>query len=171
MSNPDTQIESQPSTEASIIESLALAEPDAAMEYMISTRMKIDAFLKRAKEFKEQIDAAFIAWMQQNKKDIEYTVDGNGNAIRFYLGFPKIKKCRDVGKALQVLLEQSGGDWDAVVMCLSSNAIKPGAVGSFLEDKGLTDKFEELFEVTERVTLEEGKPKKQLMTVDTRFLK
>lgn len=171
MSNTETQLESQPSTEASIIESLALAEPDAAMEYMISTRMKIDAFLKRAKEFKERIENALIAWIEKNKQEIQYTVDDKGNSVRLYTGHPKDKKCRDVGATLQFLLETTGGDWDAVVGCLSSNAVKHGAVNAILKEKGLESKFEELFEVTERVTLEEGKPKKQLLTVDTRFLK
>lgn len=159
------------STELEIIEALSLAEPDAAMDYMVETRMKIDAFLKRAKEFKEQIDKAFIAWMKQNKQDIQYTVDEKGSTIRLYLGFPKDKKCKDVGKTLEFLLTESGGDWSLVVGCLSSNALKHGAVADFLKLKNIEARFAEFFEVTERVTLEEGKPKKQLMTIDTRFLK
>lgn len=87
--------------------------------------------------------------------------------IRYYVKTPTKTVCRDKGKTIQAILEASGGDFDAVVKCLSSEAIKHGACREFLGDSWGT-----FFEVIEEMELGVGKPdrKQVLGRINTAFM-
>jgi len=93
----------------------------------------------------------------------------------WFAGVEKRTKCRDAGKVIERLLVLTGGDFDAVVGALSSNAIKPGYVKKLLEretPETAEEEFDLLFEQVEVSELKEKKgSKKSLIEVDKRFVR
>ena len=82
------------------------------------------------------------------------------DTARYSVGTVKDTKCRDVRATLEALFEATGGDWEAVARCLSSSAWKHGAAR-----EPLGEKWDECFEVVERMDLKEGKPKKGVQCI------
>lgn len=121
------------------------------------------------------------------KEEVVRWCEKNGNVTfskdrYWFAGVERKAKCRDAGKVIERLLVLTGGDFDAVVGALSSNAIKPGYVKKLLEketpETAAAD-FDSLFERVEVSRLKEHKgkgkgeqkQKKSLIEVDKRFVR
>jgi len=144
----------------SLIDEVSSLSPDAPVEQVLTVRERIDAATQRLREVKGMIDDATIAWIDANG-DIEV------DTVRYYVSVSKTKKCKDNRAAVEAIFEAVGGDFDAFVETLSSNALKPGACGNVLSE----EVFAEHFEVIEQKDLRTGKPKKSVQKVDSRFIK
>lgn len=142
------------SVESQVI-ALGTSAPAEAVAELLNTIQVLKREIRRVDDLFENI---FIEWIQANG-DLQI------GDVRYYVGTPKDTKCINVPATLAALLEATGGDFDRVCGCLSSNAIKHGAAKKVLPE----DEFSKLFSVTEKVTLEEGKPKKSLLTKNDRY--
>lgn len=120
-------------------------------------------FVKRLgevqRELKERVNKAAIKYIQANG-DIQ---DGTR---RFFVGPNKTTKCLDLRKTVEAVLTAAGGDIDALVDVLSTDAFKPGATKKLIKDKA-----KDLFETkeTNKLELEQAKPEMKLQEVDSRF--
>jgi hypothetical protein len=85
---------------------------------------------------------------------------------RYYIGNKRTTKCRDTGRALEALLIETGGDFDAVVELMASEPFKHGACRGVLGDD-----WEQHFIVAEVEDVKTGKAKKEIKRIDTRFEK
>lgn len=121
----------------------------------------VKAFMDDAKELQRVLEEMMIEWINE-RGPIEI------GTKKYYVGVKKTTKPHDLKAAVVTLMEESGGDWDAFVGCLSSDAIKPGAAKGVLGDK-----WEEVFYVTKAEEVREGKakPKKSVMLIDSKFTK
>ena len=146
-------------TERPILDALAAMDPDKDIEFIAHTMGAIEELIRRAKEFKVEFERQCMDWIEVNGRDIEIPV-GDGEMIRYYIGNRKETKCRDVKETLASLLELTGGDLDAVAVCLSANAWKHGQIKKTLENAGRADRFDAMFSVEEKTELAEGKPVK-----------
>jgi len=112
-----------------------------------------------------EAEAAFRAHLleiiQETGRDI---VVGD---VRYYAGTKRETECVDVKGAIESALTVTGGDLDVVVSMLCKDPIKPGAARGLLPAAD----FALLFKVVEKPELREGKAVKQLMSMDTRFVK
>lgn len=119
--------------------------------------------VKAAKELIKQIDQYLT------EKLIEY-IDANGEItfgdVRYYVGPKKITKCIDVPGAVEALLIASNGDFGKLCEFFASQPLKYGAC-----KEPLGDQWDQFFRVEEVMDLKEGKPKKALQSVNTKFLK
>ena len=110
-----------------------------------------------------------ILWCEKNGK-LTFSEDRY-----WFAGVEKRTKCRNAGKVIERLLVLTGGDFDAVVGALPSNAIKPGYVKKLLEretPETAEEEFDLLFEQVEVSELKEKKgSKKSLIEVDKRFVR
>ena len=119
-----------------------------------------DVLVRQAREDLDTVKQAVIEWMIATGSEIE-TIDGK----RYYVGVNKRTKIRDLGVTVEAILHAVGGDIEAFVEALSSNAIKPGHA-----KKVLGDAWGDHFEVTEIDDLKTGKPKKVLKLADDRYI-
>lgn len=117
------------------------------------------AVLSVAKEVKEKAAQKLAQWIEKNG---EFTI----GEIRYYVGVTKDYKPTSMRAAVDALLTATGGDLDAFIEALSSNAIKPGHAR-----KVLGEQFESVFVTTEKLDVLTGKPKRELKSVDQRYLK
>lgn len=114
-----------------------------------------------------------IAGMKQVVRDLDATakeaglefLTEHGEVVsgdeRYYVGKKKTTKCRDTGKALEALLTETGGDFEAVVELMKSEPWKYGACKGVLGDD-----WNRYFMVVESETVE-----KEVKRIDTRFEK
>ena len=129
------------------------------IERMAELRAKID-FLK---EFTKRIAGRWDDMMLAIVQDKGDQVIGE---IRYYAGVEKKTKCPDKAKGLETILECAGGDFGAVAEMLASDPFKPGACKELLGER-----WGEVFEVTEKAELKEGKPSKKLMAINPKFIR
>ena len=108
-----------------------------------------------------------ISWVNHNG-DIQYE-DLDGNVIRHYVGTVKTTKLKPDSKAaaIMAILDATGGDLDAMAELLAAQPVKHGACKKVLTE----EVWGELFETVEQEDLKTGKPKKALITINSRFLK
>lgn len=86
---------------------------------------------------------------------------------RYWVGNKKVTKVKDKAAALQALLTATSGDCDLIARdLLSSDAFKPGACKTVMTPEQWAD----VFEVTTKAELKDGKPAKELLDVDERFI-
>ena len=118
---------------------------------------------KRAywKEAEEALEAAMFDHIKATGEPILI-----GETL-YKIGTPKQTKCRNNAEALRTILELGGPE--AVEQCLGSNAWKYGTVEKLECMDAMT--FARLFEVTYPEKLQEGKPTKKLMKLNTNFIK
>lgn len=86
---------------------------------------------------------------------------------RYYVGTEKTYKPRSLPEALTVLFDAAAGDFDGLAACLSSNALKHGAIRGLLDKAGMADRFDAMFIVEERPDVKTGKPKRGLKVART----
>lgn len=109
------------------------------------------------REMREHVEAAAV-------KFIEAHGAFEDGPKRYYVGTNKTTKCLNVRATIEAILQASGGDFDVLVDCLSSNALKHGASRKVLGDQ--TKKF---FETSEVADLKTGEAKPRLQVADGRF--
>lgn len=142
-------------------EAVSAFTPEVAADEALQA-MEFVATLKGiAKELGDKVEAAAIAW-----------IEANGDLVkgeeRYYVGPNKTTKCKSPRGTLEALLKATGGDFDAVVACLSAGAFKHGACREILAG----DEYADLFETKETADLKTGKPGgKRLQKHDPRWIK
>tara|TARA_Y100000310_G_scaffold172765_1_gene172903 strand:- start:915 stop:1442 length:528 start_codon:yes stop_codon:yes gene_type:complete len=116
-----------------------------------------------ASAWKKMITEKWIESMQE--QGVSEVVIGS---IRYYIGTTKTYKVKDKADLLEALLNHTGGDFDAIVECLSSNAFKHGAVRKQFEDE---QKFDQHFEQDVVRNIKDGSPKRGLQEVNDDFVR
>ncbi len=95
----------------------------------------------------------------------EFTI----GTVRYYAGNKKETESRNDEATAVACLELAGGDIAAMFRdFISKGPFKHGNIRKQLNDDA---KFNELFEVTTKPVLEQGKPTKQLLSADERFIR
>lgn len=132
----------------------------ATREQMLASLDLVKRLGEVYRAMKEHVESAATKWVQANGPFEDGTT-------RYYVGTAKKTKCRNLRATVEAIMQATGGDLDALVDCLASDAFKPGETR-----KTLGDDFPKCFDVTEAVDLKSGavKPPK-LQVVDTKFLK
>lgn len=87
--------------------------------------------------------------------------------VRYYAGHPVETKCLDIKGTLIALLEETGGDMERLAECLCSEPFKPATTLKMLPENA----GKMLFKKKPKPKLLEGKPQKQLMEFDSRFVR
>ena len=136
----------------------AINEDSDAMD-VSKCRSTVAGMVQRVRAVKNLFDEVFTEWLLVNDE----LVEGDN---RYYLGNVTKIKCTDLSKTLEMLLEHTGGDFDRVVECLSSNAYKYGACRKVLHDS-----FKECFEESLEIDIKTTKPKKQIKQANSKYLK
>lgn len=133
----------------------------ASREEVLNALNFMDALSEATRELKARLEAAAIKWIEANG-ELEF------GDIRYYVGPNKTTKCLNLSGTLEALLTATGGDFEAVVRCLSTSAFKHGACREALPES----EYNALFKTEEVMDLKEGKPKgPRLQKVNERFLK
>ena len=149
-------------------EGQALVEMDAEHDTVLDGLLYLLDAKKQIAKMLDAYKAEALAWCEQN---------GNLRVSEYRWFFPGIEKrtkCLQPARALERILELTGGDFDSVVEALSSNAIKPGHFKKLLERESpetAGDEFDLLFERVEVTKLKDKAPKKSLIEVDKRFVR
>lgn len=147
-------------TLADLLEAVFSLNEDAPMAQVVATMDKLKAFQQTLNEYKRLMEDGVIDWIKKNG-EIEV------GDLRLYVGEERKIKCRDFKGTLEAILSASGGDMEALVSCLSSNAFKPGACRETLPPS----KYRDLFVTTVEPDLKKGIAKKQkLLSVNKNFL-
>lgn len=139
---------------------LASLDTTVPVSQVVDVMNAVDAYVRRAKEFKVQLEQAMIEWIKANG-DIEI------GTVRYYVGTEKETKCVDQREALEAFLDAAGGDLDAVSTMLASGAFKHGAARALLDE----ERYAKLFVTTEKSKLKEGKPDRKLIRVDSQYVR
>ncbi len=88
-------------------------------------------------------------------------------ATRYYAGVRKVTKCQDKQGTLDAIFRVAEGDMARAVEFFSSDPFKHGQLRKDLPPA----EYDLLFVVEEKIELVEGKPRKQLLSVNEAFLK
>lgn len=139
-------------------------------------RMEVATSLDEVMELRERLAfmAAQIKGLQVNleTKLMEW-INVNGpiqiGTRKIYVGSKRDTHCRALRPALEALMVECGGDWEAFCECLSSGAIKYGAAKTVMTP----EVWGQHFEVVTKTELKDGieKPMKQIVDMDEQFLK
>lgn len=144
---------------------LSIDSPPEQVREVILARA---ALKERVREVCDGLDAFLLEWIPANG-EIEI------GEKRWYVAPVKKVKCRDVARAAQCIAGVFGiphtADLAAFVSLLASDALKQGAVRKALEERGLPDMFDELFETTVEKDVQTGKPLKRVHEVNDAFTK
>lgn len=137
-------------------------EDEAATKEQILQAME---FVKRLQQvywqLKDRMEAAAMHYIEKHG-NIE---DGDR---RVYIAPNKTTKCKSNRETMQAVLEAAGGDVDALVDCLASDAFKPGATKKLVGAL----KGETLFETKVTQNVKTGEPSQpKLQDVDLAELK
>jgi hypothetical protein len=117
------------------------------------------AAMERVKTAKVVIEKAMLEHCIATGKGIEI-----GSIVK-YAGTKKETKCNSSGDVLDALLIHFGGDIKKVAEMLGSEPWKHGAIGQELDES----EYKKLFRVETKEVLVDGKPKKQLLTMNKDF--
>lgn len=126
---------------------------DLTMDDLLMLYMKLDGVIKRARDAKAQLESFMVGWMPAHCPEARI-----GDEL-FCVGKRKTEKDRNVGATIRAILEAVGGDEQALMDCLSVNAVKAGAA-----KKVLGDRFDDFFETTYGDKLE-------VKRINTKFIK
>ncbi len=140
--------------------SLATIDPEVPREAVLQAVDFVARLGEIYRQLKAQLDARMVEWIDANGELV------NGE-VRYYVGNDKDTKCVDLKETLNACYAAAGGDEDALITVLSTNAFKPGACRKLLP----ADTYAKCFVTTERVKVLEGKPVKQLQKFDGRFVR
>ncbi len=125
-----------------------LANPTATAEDFL-TAMDVEAGLKAiVRDYSARLEEAAIDYI--NRRGPVETL-----TARFYVGTTKTTKCRDTARAVDAVLQACGGDFGALLGCLSSQPLKHGACRGVLGDE-----WGQHFEVIEKLDIKTGAPVK-----------
>jgi hypothetical protein len=97
-------------------------------DQVLEVREKLLFAKAKIRELEKDMNDGLIEWMRVNG-DLQISEDK-----RLYIGKDKRIKCNNTAATLEALLTKTGGDFDAVCDCLSSNAFKHGACRTPLGD-------------------------------------
>lgn len=119
-------------------------------------------FMKSAiREIDQQLKAALLEWLNAEPgRSLEI------GPVRYYVGTKKKTVAGDAEKLLDALFTATGGDFQKVADCLGANAFKPGACRNPLGDDWAAH-FTEIVEDDVKT----GKPRKEVKSIDTRFIR
>jgi hypothetical protein len=127
-----------------------LARPNATIEDFL-TAMDTEAGLKAiVREYSARLKDAAIEYVNNNGPVETETA-------RYYVGTKRTTKCRDTTRAVEAVLQATGGDLDRLVGCLSSQPLKHGECEGVLGDE-----WDRHFAITEVPDLKTGRPQKEL---------
>lgn len=129
---------------------------DAHEDVIKEAMLKVFALCGVAKEIKEAMDTALIAWLQKNNRDIQLS------HMKYYMGGDTTTKPRSKAKVLDVVMELAQGDMEKAAELLSSDPFKHGSIKGILNDPA---RYIELFEVTKATD------KTKLKIINTEFMK
>jgi hypothetical protein len=135
-----------------------IASAAATPEYIADVMGRVEAALERAKAIKAALKEAVIQHILATGRDLTI------GDIRWYVREKKKERCLDVRRTIDRLLVVTGGDMDAVCGVMVAQPFKFAAARKLLPD------YDELFETTTEPELCDGVPKKELCSVDTRFI-
>jgi hypothetical protein len=117
---------------------------------------------QRVEQAEESLKAFLLTWLPENGNDLRI------GTKHWWVG-PKKRppKCKNVTRALEAIMEKTGGDWEATGNTLGSNAIKYGEARKILGNT-----FLDHFEIIEKdELLSEGENPNVLQCQDDRFIK
>ncbi len=136
----------------------AVIPADATPDQVVDVHMWLKTVKRELATIVSAYDEQMVEWLDGG----EITVGD----VRYYAGYRYTEKVRDLDAAVDAVLTATDGDLGKFIDCLSANALKPAAVGE-LGPSLRADHFDK-----KRVpTVKEGKPKKVLKQVNTKFLK
>lgn len=115
--------------------------------------MRVLAVRRLADEVKDAFDEQMLPWLKANGGSLTIADQ------KLFAGVAKTEKVRDLKAACVSALDALGGDWDAFVELLSSDALKPGAAEAALGEEWRREHFEV-----------KRKDKVEVRTVNTRYL-
>lgn len=137
-------------------------EEDSSVEDFSNALMVIERLLEIGRDFKERWrDKAFA----RVKKHGSFTVLSR----EFYVGRPKEWKVKELRKAVEGLFKSTGGDWDAFIDALSTNALKPGAYRKICGPEVFAEHFKDV--TVEKLQSKGVEAADELCEVDSRFLR
>ena len=134
---------------------------DQDTEAVLDSLNTLDAVTRRARELKSAVEDSVVSWIEANG-DLHVP----GTSVRYYAGTKKITKCVDARRAFEAVLDAAGGDLEAAMETLASNAIKAAAARKVLPGEA----YGALFVTEEKPVLKEGKTSKSLIRVGERFV-
>lgn len=140
-----------------------VAQATADVEYIADVLGKVEAAERRAKELRAALKESLLAHVLAIGHDLVV------GAMRYWAGYPKETVGNEgmEGDTLEALFTACHGDFDQVASCLRSQPFRVSACKALLPEAEYT----RLFSIVERVALKEGKPVKQLCSIDERFRK
>ena len=138
-----------------------LIKHDSDAETVVEHLDALNVLARRARELKSILEEAVVSWIEDNG-DLHVP----GTTVRYYAGTKKTTKCVDVRRAFEAVLDAAGGDLEAAMETLASNAIKAAAARKVLSGEA----YGSLFVTEEKPVLKEGKATKSLIRVDERFV-
>lgn len=109
---------------------------------------------------RDTLKARMLLWILANKRDITI------GTKRYYAGTRKENKCRNRTATIDEILKAAGGDMSVVADMLCSDPFKAGELKKLLAP----EVWSECFEVVEKTKLLDGKPTKEVLEVDERFI-
>lgn len=127
---------------------------------MAEVLTKLDTIKRMEKEMRDTFKARMLSWILTNKKDITI------GTKRYYAGTRKETKCRDRAYTLDQLLQAAGGDVGVVADVLCADPFKPATARLVLS----VDEWAKCFNVEAKVKLLDGKPTKEVLDADERFI-
>ncbi len=128
----------------------------------------IAELLNKFAVMKQKIKEAEALFKARMLERIEQSGPVTVGSIRFYAGNKKEVESRDDLKTAEACLALAGGDIAAMFRdFICAGPFKQGNIRKHLNDD---TKFDELFLTTTKAVLAEGKPVKQLMSADERFV-
>jgi hypothetical protein len=129
------------STDIQTVEAKIHRIPGASIDDVADALSTLDGLAQRIKQLQA---AAMAAIKERIKESGAFQVGDN----LYTLAKPKKEKDRDVAATTARMLEVVQGDLGKFVGCLSVNAFKPGTVKRVLEEFGVSEEWDVLFETT-----------------------
>jgi hypothetical protein len=148
-------IDNPPTTTTDVQNMLARLSDSDSIERLVEARNRVMEFERKARDFRRQFDSIFIEWLEQH--------DGRTQVgdLDFYVGTKRTVRCRDVGRALALILTHRLGDLSALADYLSSSPFKHGSLKDLLS----ADEWDECFEVRTSTDLRTGAPKQEVKSL------
>ncbi len=146
-------------TELDLMEQCVLSlQAEESVDRIAEVRNAAAFYAKQAGEIKKLCNKVLIERIESTGEDIVLSAD-----VRLYVANPPKYSVRNMAELVQQILNIAGGDFAALVGCMSSNAIKPGATKSLFEQAGQPKLFDEMFITKNDPVLKDGKPAKKLL--------
>jgi hypothetical protein len=136
---------------------LLIDAPEADLQNWLILSSVLSA---RAKLIRQRIEQLAIKWIETNGPivagDLQYTV-----------GYRKAVRCVDRQRTLDLILESSGGDLNALLDHLRADPYKYGSVRGLIGESN----YKDVFKSESRPKLHCGSPQIELLAINTRYLR